>query len=158
MMSILKYIFINVIVCVLGMSVSAQNVDTTVGVFRIINVDPPCLVKFNGTVVGVSGNNYEEPIPFAIVRCRDENDKIFADTTDFDGKFDICLTEGEYDIEIQYIGFRPFQRHILVTDSKPVVIKMQASVCDDLEDMIIIHYEYPTKIEMAPMPLHKRWK
>ena len=142
-----KLFLLGAMVCALGMNVSAQSSDTA-GV-RMIDVDLR-FIKFNGTVIGVSGNNYEEPIPYAIVRCRHENDKIFADTTDFDGKFDICLTEGEYDIEIQSIGFKPFQRHIIVTDSKPVVIKMQASVCDDPEDMIIIHYEYPTKIEMGP--------
>ena len=142
-----KLFLLGAMVCALGMGVSAQSSDTTGG--RMIDVDLR-FVKFNGTVIGVSGTNYEEPIPFAIVRCRAANDKIFADTTDFDGKFDICLTEGEYDIEIQYIGFKPFQQHILVTDSKPVVIKMRARACDDSEDMIIIRYEYPTKIEMGP--------
>lgn len=108
-------------------------------------------VKFNGTVMGVYGNNHEEELPFAIVRCRDANDKIFADAADLEGKFEMCLTAGEYDLETQCIGFKPYRQHILVIDSNPVVIKLQIAVCDDPEDMIIILDDnYSPPIEIGP--------
>ncbi len=65
-------------------------------------------VELTGTVKSQEG----EYLPGAVIRLQQGNDKVVQTVADGDGAFSIKVGQGNYQLEVTYVGFIPFQANV----------------------------------------------
>jgi len=97
-----------------------------------------------GTLIkGVVLDESKTPIPGATVAIK----KIgVAGTTDVNGKFQLNVPPGEYDLDVSFIGMKPVKQHIIVGDQTPadIVIVLTAAT-GVLNEVVVVGYGSQSK-------------
>ncbi|HTI58413.1 TonB-dependent receptor [Mucilaginibacter sp.] len=97
-----------------------------------------------GTIIkGVVLDESNAPVPGATVAIK----KIgVAGTTDVNGRFQLNVPPGEYDLYVSYIGMKPVTKHIIVGDSTPadIFIVLPAAV-GVLNEVVVVGYGSQSK-------------
>lgn len=65
-------------------------------------------------VTGTVEDEKGEPVAYATVVAMKENVQIAGTTTDEKGAFRLNVTDGEYDIIIEFLGYEPINRHVSI--------------------------------------------
>jgi len=94
-------------------------------------------------IKGVVLDESKQPIPGATVAIKKIN---AITTTDVQGRFQLNVPPGEYDIDVTFVGMKPVRRHIVVGDTTPedIVIVMPASA-SALSEVVVVGYGSQSK-------------
>lgn len=79
-----------------------------------------CLIGYGQNPIKITGKVFElgtnTPVPVAnVIALRLSDSTLTGNATDFDGNFEIIVSAyGDYEIQISYIGYKPFKKRISV--------------------------------------------
>ncbi|WP_394749347.1 TonB-dependent siderophore receptor [Spongiimicrobium salis] len=74
-------------------------------------------VNITGTVV----DQQNDPIAGATITLRGSEGN-YGKLTDNNGKFELSVSQGKYDLEIRYLGFQPFKDKLEINEATPIEI------------------------------------
>jgi len=97
-----------------------------------------------GTLIrGVVLDDKNAPVPGATVAIKTIG---VAGTTDVNGKFQLTVPPGEYDLDVSFIGMKPAKKHIIVGDSTPAdIVIVLSSAVGALDEVVVVGYGSQSK-------------
>lgn len=84
-------------------------------------------------VTGTVEDEKGEPVAYATVVAMKENVQIAGTTTDEKGAFRLNVTDGEYDIIVEFLGYEPINRHVSINGTSNLGIFSMKSSSVEIE-------------------------